>query len=97
MTRAAVVLDVEGTARALAELRARGLYVTPTGPDRIRIGPPDLLDDEILRWARGVKPELLRILTTRRAWSCVRCDRFRFRLPTVCYWCRRAEGSPGHA
>ena len=82
--------DMDQAAHHVAELRARGLYLIAQGPDRLRIGPPDLLDDRLLEWARRAKPALLRVLTTRRTWPCARCGRFRFRLPTVCYWCRQA-------
>lgn len=76
-------------ARLVAEFRARGLYLEPRGHDRLRVGPPELLDPGTVERAREAKTALLRILTSDRIWTCVRCDRFRFRQPTICYWCRR--------
>lgn len=84
--------DMDQAARLIAEWRARGLYVESRGPDRIRIGPPELLDDEMIASARAAKPALLRILTApdKTTWSCSWCGRFGFGLPTICYWCRYA-------
>ena len=94
---ASSAIDLDAAAVLLAELRARGVYLEPRGPDRLRIGPPDLLDDDAIERARAAKPALLHILGTSASWSCVRCGRFRFSLPTVCWWCRRAEGRPARA
>lgn len=89
--RSAAVIDMDRAALLIAEWRARGLYVESRGPGRVRIGPPELLDEEMIESARAAKPELLRILTTpEETWSCVWCGRFRFGLPTICWWCRSA-------
>ena len=97
MTSAAVT-DLDRAARLIAEFRARGLYVEPRGPDLIRIGPPELLDEEMIESARAAKPALLRILTApEESWPCEWCGRFRFRLPTICYWCRSAARRRAHA
>jgi len=92
-----VTPDLDEAARLVAEWRARGLYLERRGPDRLRIGPPDLLDDRVLDRAREAKPALLQILRERRSWPCARCGRFHFPLPTVCYWCKDTERSPAHA
>lgn len=87
--------NMDEAARLMAEIRARGLYLEPRGPDRLRIGPPDLLDEKTLERARAAKSALLAILTSGQTWPCVRCERFRFALPTICYWCARTRA--GHA
>ena len=85
----AVINDLDVAAGLMAEWRARGVYVVSRGPDRIRIGPPELLDDEIIESARAAKPALLRILTApEETWPCASCGKFRFALPTICFWCR---------
>ena len=85
----AVITDLDVAARLMAEWRARGLYIVSRGQDRIRIGPPELLDDETIESARAVKPALLRILAApEESWPCARCGKFRFGLPTICFWCR---------
>ena len=85
----AVITDLDVAAGLMAKWRARGLYIVSRGPDRIRIGPPELLDDEMIESARAAKPELLRILTApKETWACKSCDQFRFALPTICFWCR---------
>ena len=93
--------ELDRAAHLLADLRARGLYLEPRGPDRLRIGPPDRLDEDTLAHVRALKPALLAILMDRgrRTWPCIRCENpaFVFPLPTICYWCRRTEGRPGHA
>lgn len=81
----------------LAELQLRGLYIEPSGPNLIRVGPPDLLDDNTLNQVRAVKTALIEIFSNPRIWPCVRCEKFAFRTPTVCYWCRLVEGRPAHA
>ena len=87
----AATTDLDQAARLIAEWRALGVYVQSRGPDRIRIGPPELLDDEMIESARAAKPALLLILTAPdETWSCSWCGRFRFGLPTICYWCRYA-------
>ena len=96
--RSAATTDLDQAARLLAELRARGVYVEPRGNDQIRIGPPELLDEEMIESARAAKPALLQILTTTtKSWSCEWCGRFRFSLPTICYWCRSAARRRTHA
>lgn len=89
--------DLREAVALLAELQRRGLYVEPRGPDVLRIGPPELLDEDILKEARRVKAALLEVLTTPHTWPCTRCGNFVFRLPTLCYWCRKAEERPAHA
>ena len=90
--------DVDRAARLIAEWRARGLYVESRGPDRIRIGPPELLDEKTIESARAAKPALLRILTApAETWPCEFCGRFRFGLPTICFWCLSAAGVPHEA
>ena len=87
--RSAATTDLDEAALLIAEWRARGLYIESRGPDRIRIGPPELLDEDMIKSARAAKPALLRILTTpEETWACAWCGRFRFGLPTLCYWCR---------
>ena len=83
----------------LAELNARGLFVEPRGLDRLRVGPPDLVDDETIARIRQVKASLLKVLTEHHGdtWACIRCGRFSFTTPVVCYWCRRAEDMDLHA
>ena len=96
--RSATTTDLDVAARLIAEWRARGVYVEYRGPDRLRIGPPDLLDEEMIERARVAKPALLRILTTsEETWACLSCGRFRFWLPTICYWCRRGDRVTHHA
>ena len=91
--RPAANTDLDRAARLIAEWHASGLYVEPRGPDLIRIGPPELLNEEMIESARAAKPALLRILTaSEESWPCEWCSRFRFRLPTICYWCRSAAG-----
>ena len=85
----AVITDLDVAAGLMAKWRARGLYIVSRGPDRIRIGPPELLDDEMIESARAAKPELLRILSApEETWSCESCGKFRFPLPTICIQCR---------
>ena len=89
--RPAVTTDLDRAALLIAEWRARGLYLESRGPDRIRIGPPELLDEKMIESARAAKPALLRILTASgETWPCSWCGRFRCGLPTICYWCRYA-------
>ena len=96
--RSATTTDLDVAARLIAEWRARGVYVLSRGRDRLRIGPPDLLDEEMIERARVAKPALLRILTaSEETWGCQSCDRFRFWLPTICYWCRRGDRVTHHA
>ena len=82
-----------------AELQARGLYLDPRGPDLLRIGPPDLLNEDRLERVRAAKTEILSLLRERgtQTWPCVVCDRHSFDVPTVCYWCRHAAGRKHHA
>ena len=83
------ITDLDVAARLMAEWRARGVYIVSRGPDRIRIGPEELLDDEMIESARTAKPALLRILTApKETWACSSCGKFRFPLPTICFWCR---------
>jgi hypothetical protein len=56
-----------------------------------------MLDPETLAALRAHKAALLALLAEPGPWSCVRCERFAFALPTVCYWCRRTEATPAHA
>ena len=81
----------------LAELQLRGLYIEPSGPNLLRVGPPDLLDEFTLTQVRAAKTALMEIFSNPRTWPCVRCERFAFRTPTVCYWCRRAGARATHA
>ena len=82
-----------------AELQARGLYLESQGPDLLRIGPPDLLDEDTVEQVRAAKTAILSVLRDRgsRTWACVRCGKFAFDVPTVCAWCRHAAGREHHA
>ena len=83
------ITDLDVAARLMAEWRARGVYIVSCGPDRIRIGPEELLDDEMIESARAAKPELLRILTApEETWACSSFGKFPFPLPTICFRCR---------
>lgn len=85
-------MTLEPAAQLLAELTARGLFLEPRGPDTLRIGPPELLDQATVDQVRALKPELLSILqgAGTRTWPCSLCGKYAFRLPEICYWCRRA-------
>jgi len=82
-----------------AELQARGLYLEPRGPDLLRIGPPDLLDEDTVEKVRTAKTAILSVLRERgtRTWACVRCGKFAFDVPTVCFWCCAAAEKEHHA
>lgn len=63
------------TAQALLdELAARGIRVRVVG-DRIRLAPPDAIDEPLLAEARRLKPELLRLLAAEIS------------TPAECGWC----------
>lgn len=87
---------VAEAAALLAELGARGLYLRPLPDGRIGARPPELLDAETVERIRAMRAPILEALS-RPTWPCVRCQGFAFDRPTVCYWCRRAEGRPAHA
>ena len=80
----------------LAEMGARGLRLRPLPDGRIYVQPASAVDAETADRIRAMRAPLLKALA-RHTWPCVRCTRFRFARPTVCYWCRRAEATPGHA
>ena len=82
----------------VAELRACGLTIEPDPPGHVIVRPKDLLDEELVTRVRALKPALLELLTgPPRSWPCTRCERFVFRLPTICYWCQRAAGGEHYA
>ena len=82
-----------------AELQSRGLFLELRGSDLLRVGPPDLLNDDLLERVRAAKTAILSLLRDQgtRTWSCVRCGKFAFNVPTVCAWCRHAAGREHHA
>ncbi len=82
-----------------AELQSRGLFLELRGPDLLRIGPPDLLDEDTVERVRTAKTAILSVLRERgtRTWACVRCGKFAFDVPTVCFWCCAAAEKEHHA
>lgn len=72
----------------LAEMVERGLRLRSLPDGRIYVEPVRLLDAETAVRIRAMRIPLLEALA--RTWPCVRCERFHFARPTVCYWCREA-------
>lgn len=77
-------------AELVAEVRARGIWLRLDGPEVLTVGPPARLDPVTLTALRAHKAELLALFAEPGPWPCVRCERFAFRLPTICYWCESA-------
>ena len=93
-----VVRAKDDAVALVAELRACGLTIEPDPPGHVIVRPSNLLNEELVARVRALKPALLELLAgPPRSWPCTRCGNFAFRLPTICYWCRRAEGSEHHA
>ena len=91
--------QMDSLARAeafLAELGERGLRLRPLPEGRIYVEPASAVDAETAERIRAMRSPLLEALA-RPTWPCVRCSRFAFTAPTVCYWCRHAEEWTGHA
>lgn len=91
--------DLVPAAQLLAELRSRGLQLAPRGADRIWVAPIEMLDEGTLQRVRAMKSALLSILLSvgHKTWCCTRCGRYAFHLPTICFWCRKAEEREHHA
>lgn len=77
-----------GEATALvAALAAQGFQLDPLPDGRIRVQPGSRLDPETADRIRCLRPSMLAVLAC-RSWPCIKCQRFSFVRPTVCYWCR---------
>lgn len=92
-----IATEVVELGELLASLQARGLWIQWTAPDSLEVGPPEKVGVETLEALRRWKPVLLDAFANPRTWPCVRCGRHLFKLPCVCYWCRKSEERPGHA
>ena len=90
-------MPVSEAAWLIAELGARGLRLRPLPNGRIYVQPANLLDSRTADRIKAMREPIRNILSSSCGWSCSRCARFRFPLPAVCYWCRRAEEKPVHA
>ena len=88
--------DLTEAAAFLADLGARGFRLKPLPDGHIVVYPGSRLDEETIARIRQMKAPLLEALC-HSTWPCIRCHRFRFPRPCVCYWCRRAEGFSAHA
>ena len=93
----AVTGPVAEAAAYVAELRARGIRLRPLPDGRIYVQPADRVDQEMAARIRAMREPLREVLSAPAGWACVRCARFRFAEPTVCYWCRGAGVQPRDA
>ncbi len=95
--RAATTDPTSEATAFLAELGDRGLRLRPLPDGRIGIRPAADVDAETAARIRAMRGALRDLLLHPRTWACIRCERFRFARPTVCYWCQRAEERPARA
>ena len=86
-------MNMDSAVELFAELTARGLFLEARGSDTLRVGPPELVDETTVEQVRAMKPALLSILqgAGTQTWTCTRCGKFSFHIPTICYWCREVR------
>ena len=89
--------SIAEAAAYVAELNALGIRLRPLPDGRIYVQPAGLVDAAMADRIRAMRGPLREILSAPAGWACVRCGRFTFVAPTVCFWCRRAEQVPRHA
>jgi len=85
--------ELKAAAALLAEIRARGFELRLRPDGRCIVHPREGLEDEVVDRLRSMREPLTIILegAAHEPLPCVRCGKFAFLLPTVCYWCRRTE------
>ena len=76
-------------ADVIRRARRQGIVLFVDGSDLVCDDYRGTLTDELRDQLRAHKPKILELLRAARTYTCSSCGRFRFDLPTLCYWCRR--------
>ena len=71
----------------VAHLSVQGFRLESLPDGRIRVQPASRLKRETADRIRSLRTSIVAVLS-RPTWPCVRCRRFSYERPTVCYWCR---------
>ena len=71
----------------VADLSAQGFRLESLPDGKIKVQPASRLKRETADRIRSLRTSIVAVLS-RPTWPCVRCRRFSYERPTVCYWCR---------
>ena len=75
----------------LAELRARGMWIVPAGPDAVEVGPVEMVDEALASQVFAARKSILEVLQHPQPWGCSKCGEGKESFPFMCARCRWNE------